>query len=682
MARMASAVAGPSRDTNPQIPHIPRKDSLPCHREVPARRLSSRGARPSAVIPRSFGRCRATRDPPSRPPFPSVRFLPFPSLSSWRASPFGVPSCMVGDRLAPTPAGSRVALAVLVGLVILSPWPFGSVHLRTTQAIALVLLATALGVFVWDGWRGELQLPPRGLLWPLLGLWALAVLQLIPLPPSLHAWLAPGSAAVWHPDVPAAAAVLGPGPHPVSLYPEATRRWLAFASGVVALALAAAPALRERRIQLRASIAVVAGALVVTAYGLVARLAFGDKLFGTWSVPTVAPFGPFVSKNHFAGYVELAALVAVGLATGLADEARRSEGGLSWIDSHRAKWVVLAWGAALVLVLAVPVSLSRGGVVSLTAGLASFVLLRGWARKGARLSATRLVAVLAGLGAAGLLFVAVLPTEARDRVLTLAGITSDQSGSYRLALWRDTLRLAASSPFVGSGFGAYEDALPRFKTAAGGFRVQHAENDHLELLAEGGLLAGVLGAIAVLALALLGLRAVRGTEHRLARSLFAAALAGIATVYAHSAFDFNLRIPSNALMASFLAAACVSALLPAAEPASSGSRALRSGAACVVLISLFIAFVVPWSDPRWDPAALGRVTAPARSDLRRLALESDAARLLRRRPAHAETWVQLGWLRLAASRKDGSALARWGLSLDPAHEELARVSAPVRDAAR
>ena len=325
---------------------------------------------------------------------------------------------MPGDAPTPAPAGSKVALAVLVGLVVLSPWPFGSVHLRTTQAIALVSLATALGAFLWDARGGPPRLP-RALAWPLLGLWALAVFQLIPLPQALHHAIAPGSAAVWHPDVPAAAAVLGPGPHPVSLYPEATRRWLAFATGVIALALAAAPALRHRHLLLRASIAVVAGAVLVSVYGFVARLAFGDRLFGTWTVPTIAPFGPFVSKNHFAGYVELAALLAVGLATGLADEARHGEGWLNWIDSRRSKWVVVAWGAALVLVLAVPVSLSRGGVVSLTAGLACFVLLRLWARKGSRLSGRGLVGALAGLGAAGLLLVAVLPTEARDRVLTL-----------------------------------------------------------------------------------------------------------------------------------------------------------------------------------------------------------------------------------------------------------------------
>ncbi len=84
-------------------------------------------------------------------------------------------------------------------------------------------------------------------------------------------------------------------------------------------------------------------------------------LFGVFE-SLIPPFGPFVSKNHFAGYVEMAALLAVGLATGLASENRVGPGALGWIESPRASRVVLAWAAAAVLVLAVPVSLSRGGV--------------------------------------------------------------------------------------------------------------------------------------------------------------------------------------------------------------------------------------------------------------------------------------------------------------------------------
>ncbi len=59
--------------------------------------------------------------------------------------------------------------------------------------------------------------------------------------------------------------------------------------------------------------------------GLVARLALGDKLYGLLAIPTIAAFGPSVRKNHFAGLVEMAACLAVGLAVGLADETRRGD---------------------------------------------------------------------------------------------------------------------------------------------------------------------------------------------------------------------------------------------------------------------------------------------------------------------------------------------------------------------
>src|SRR6185503_8801111 len=165
------------------------------------------------------------------------------------------------------------------------------------------------------------------------------------------------------------------------------------------------------------------------------------KIYGVWSVPTVAPFGPFVSKNHFAGYVELAALLAVGLATGLAEEARRDRRFLSWIESRRAKWIVVAWGTAFVLVLAVMVSLSRGGVVAVAAGLAAFVLLRLWARGSSRLSPRGGLVLAALLLASAIAVVSVLPSDARARVVSLGGVTSEASGSYRLAVWRDTRSL-------------------------------------------------------------------------------------------------------------------------------------------------------------------------------------------------------------------------------------------------
>lgn len=569
------------------------------------------------------------------------------------------------------PAGSRAALVVLLALVVLSPWAFGSVDRHPTQAITLVSLSTALVALAWDARAGRTLSAPLPL-WPLAGLWLLAVLQLVPLPAPLHRLVAPGSAAVWHPDVPAAAEVLGPGPRPVSLHPEATRRTLAFATGLLALALAAVPALRERRFLLRAAVALVASGTGVALYGLVARLAFGNKLYGVWSVPTVAPFGPFVSKNHFAGYVELAALVAVGLASGLASEARRAPGVLGWVESSRARFVVLAWGAAAVLALAVPACLSRGGVVSLGAGLLAFAALRLASSRVERLSPRARVAAGASVVLLLVALAAVLPHEARDRVLSLSGIASEQSGSYRLGVWRDSLRLAASSPWLGSGFGAFVDALPRFKTGAGELLVEHAESDYLELVAEGGFVGALLvGSMAALLLTR-GLRAVASANARLVRGLTAGALAGLVAVAVHSAFDFNLRIPSNAL----LVVALVSLTL--AGVPGPGLRQPRLLAPAVVALTLGAALLVSWPVTTIEPGPLLRSAGRAESSLRKSALEGDVRRHLERRPADAAGWLALAWLRLDAAPDEAGALSAWALRLSPTSQAVEKAAAGLR----
>ena len=575
----------------------------------------------------------------------------------------------------PNSAGPpRMALAVLVTLVVLSPWPFGSAHPRATQAIATVALVTALAALIALGRRGELAVPRR-ILWPSIGLWLLAWLQLVPLPKSLLEVLAWGPSAVWYPDDAVAAGVLGSGAHPLSLYPEATARWLTVATGLVFLSLLAAPALRERRALTRAAGAVVSGGVAVAVYGLVARIVFGDKLYGFLTVPTIAPFGPFVSKNHFAGYVEMAACLAVGLADGLAERAARGPGRLGWLDSSRAARIVFAWGAAGVLALAVPVSLSRGGTVSLAAGLVAFVLVRIATRRqaGGSPRALALAAALLVVAGAGVAF--VLPPEARSRVSSLAGTGTRGPDPFRVGLWQDALRVAASSPLLGSGLGAFEDALPRFKTGAGDQRVEHAESDYVELLADGGLVAfGLAGLLAASVLSL-GLRGVRDEPHRLSRGLRAGALAGVTALLVHSAFDFNLRIPSNALLFGLLLAMVLRPAAPDAEdqpPAAAHRSWLRRSLVLLPLVAITLAssLAVPWMPRRFDSAPLRRAAAAPATALRWRSLESDVREYLHHRPADATAWVALAWLRAPASPPEAVSLASWAVRLDPEHVAL------------
>src|SRR6266545_1621052 len=482
----------------------------------------------------------------------------------------------------PGPAATA-ALGVLVLLVALTPWPFGSAHPSSTRVVSVVALLVALGV-VLRGRDGSVEVPSFPAGW-VGGLLALAVLQLVPLPPGLHALLAPGSAALWHPGEPAAAGVLGSGLRPISIDPDSTRRWLSLAVGLVALAALAAPALRHRR-PARAAALVIGGAgLAVALYGLVARTFFGNRLYGVIPVPTIAPFGPFVSKNHFAGYVEMAALLTLGLAVGLA--------------------------------------------------------------------------------------VAALPSEGRERVLSLVGVTSDSSGRFRLGVWRDTLSLGASSPLTGQGLGTFADALPPFKRGAGDMRVEHAENDYLELFAEGGALGFVLMMATVWWAARHALRGLALEGDRLRRALGMGAAAAAAALLVHSGFDFNLRITSNAVLfaalAAWVLAADPSGDRPPGELTPRGAQVLALGLAGALAVALLTPLPVPVRaldavrEARASPTPLHLAVA-----------EATLTAHLGRRPGDAEAWLLLGWVRAArGDRASGVALGRHATRLDPQRPSIA-----------
>ena len=563
----------------------------------------------------------------------------------------------------PAPNVSSLALVVLVGLTVLSPWPFGSVAPLAVHLVMTVALATTAVALAWAAMGDGLRLPALPIV-PLLSVLAAGIFQLLPLPPALHAVLAPGSHAVWCPALPSVQAVLGVGAHPVSLHPAATLRAVLFGSGLLGLGLVAAPALARASNGIVSAAAVTAGGTAVATYGILARARFGTLLYGRIAVPTVSPFGPFVSKNHFAGYVGMAALLAVGLAVALAN--RRN--GRPWTTGRRAGGVVLSLVAALAMALSVLVSLSRAGAVSLAVGALALVALQVWGRRGD----TRIGPLLPSLivaAAFAMLLLLVLPPEAHDRLRSLAG------SSFRLDTWRDTIRMAASSPWVGHGLGGFEDAYPRFKRGHGELRVEHAENDYLETLAEAGLPALGL-ALAGMALSAARVLAIRRPSAQ--RALVAGALAGLVALLTHSAFDFNLRIPSNAILAVFFASV-VSASAPprAVSPVATRAAALVFGLATLIVL-LRPAFLADpsesWESARNEAGMAAASTAPEAKTLRLERTERALEAVLRRRPAHAEAWLLLAATRTERGDPSARELARHAAFLDPERADLRRAA--------
>jgi hypothetical protein len=279
--------------------------------------------------------------------------------------------------------------------------------------------------------------------------------------------------------------------------------------------------------------------------------------------------------------------------------------------------------------------------------------------------------VLAGV--LGLVLVALVPPEAHLRMRSLSG------ASLRLDTWRDGSRLALSSPLVGSGLGAFHDAYPRFKRGHGLLRVEHAENDYVETVAETGLVG--LGLV-LAGGALLLTRSLRGAGSGVGgvvRGVGMGALAGLVALAVHSAVDFNLRIPSNAALAAVLAAA-------AAGAAGVRPRPLARPVAAVLglLVLVLLAWVVrlptePWLVAREEARLAGMATTPESRALRLERAEVALGRLLRRRPAHAETWLMLAGARAAgADPVSAASLADHAVALDPERTALREAAERLR----
>jgi O-antigen ligase len=574
---------------------------------------------------------------------------------------------------------ATLALFVLVAIAVLAPWSYGAVLPRALLAVAaLALLAGAVALAV-GAWRGGVTLPAVPV-WPLVGFLALGLLQLVPLPGPLHALLAPGSHAAWRPAAPEVAAVLGTAARPISVDPDSTLRGVALTGGLALLALLAAPALSRPDRAVRAVTVVGVGGVALSAYAIFARARFGALLYGTIPVPTVSPFGPFVSKNHFAGWIAMATLLVAGLALGLAGRARGRGG--DWTADPRAGGVVLGVVAALAMALGGLASLSRGGTIALAAGGACLVALvvfrdrrapgAGGPRHGRRAGPWPSL-VLAGV--LGSILMALVPPEAHERMRSLSG------ASFRLDTWRDTLRLAASSPALGYGLGAFHDAYPRFKRRHADVRVEHAENDYLETFAEtggAGLAFALLGFGLVLAAAEKGIAA--GPD-RAVRGIGTGALAALAALAVHSAVDFNLRIPSNAALAALAAAAAAGAAGVRPRPiARAGALGLAAGA-LALLASAASLPDRPWLTARQEVVQAAAARTPAARRLRLERAEAALTRLVGRRPAQAESWLLLAGTRAAlGDAASGAVLARHAAWLDPGRPGLAeavnRLSSP------
>jgi len=166
--------------------------------------------------------------------------------------------------------------------------------------------------------------------------------------------------------------------------------------------------------------------------------------------------------------------------------------------------------------------------------------------------------------------------------LFLAWIAPQQVGSRitdihdpaRWLIHRDSIRMFAAHPFLGSGFGSFAAAFPRYRAFYDGFFINHAHDDYLELVLETGLAGFGVAVWFIVVLYREGLRNLRPAKRSPAALTSTAALAGCTGLLAHSFIDFNLHIPANAAL--FYVLCAIATAPPVSRSGSNNSYKKRS----------------------------------------------------------------------------------------------------------
>jgi tetratricopeptide (TPR) repeat protein len=255
--------------------------------------------------------------------------------------------------------------------------------------------------------------------------------------------------------------------------------------------------------------------------------------------------GTYLNSNHLVWFLNAGALMALSLTCW-------SRWGL--------KTKILCLYVALSCIAGAVVTLSRGGILAMGVGLASFLLLSAFTLAvGAR--DRRLVAVLV-VAAIALAAVSVGLMIFRNSFLVQQRFDEIVTDAYRPAVFEAVLRQTQLQPVLGTGAGTFLYYGRAFREMNAFSDDVYAHNDWMQIAADFGLPALVLLLWVVAAHLGAGLRGLSETlrqrmsqyerpqSHAAALSL--GALCCLLAFVVHSFFDFNMQIPANALLASAL----------------------------------------------------------------------------------------------------------------------------------
>lgn len=406
---------------------------------------------------------------------------------------------------------------ILAAIIVAATLMFGAVEVWSAAAVMMLVFGTGLFWAMTDrSLREDMPRNTRTLFFTAIIFCGYIGLQLIPLPAAVVSFISPATAQTRD-----FYSISGIKFMPLSFDPYLTINELLKAAAFFMVFFISSIIFRDREKLTKMIIILVVFGFCLAVFAIVQKATWNDKLY--WFRELSAggtPFGPFVNRNHFAGFIGM--LIPLGL-------------GFTLTREYREKMIFFGF-LTVIMTLSLFFSLSRGGIVSFFASMALFSMLVVITRV-----QTRKVWAIAGF----LIIVAVYLVYLGIDPVIDRFYETDISKEQRIIVWQSTLTAFRDFWLTGSGLGTFIDMFHLYSPAPVQSIYDHAHNDYLEYMLE----TGAIGMALLLTFFGLLLRSVAKADFRGKGGMIRiAVISSVFSMMMHSIFDFNLHILSNMLL--------------------------------------------------------------------------------------------------------------------------------------
>lgn len=448
---------------------------------------------------------------------------------------------------------SRLSFPLFLTVLLFAPLAFGSVETWSIGIVELLVFTSLLLSFFQGKSRGNfLQVP--GII-PVLLLPAYIFLQTIPLPSTIVSFLAPNIYEVYAPvlNLQESKSWIPLTVNQKSTFIEFIR--VSCYAGFYILTVQ----LLSKKDRLITTVRTVSYLAIGIAFiAILQKFTSPDTIYWLRPAPEgSAPGGPWVYRNHYAGFMELVFPLVLALFFFYRprfDETLSFRARIVTLFSTPGSnfYFALGFGAILILT-SVFVTLSRGGTIAINLGLLLFLALLAKKKKH---RGKLLVPVTIGGVFLAVSWMGWAP------ILERFNATVSETGNIdnmRLLIWEDCAPMIRDFIFTGSGFETFGHVFQSYLTVPTFQLIDRAHNDYIELLTDGGLVGFLLAAWFVLAVLRNGLRMLSRRRDEYSILLAIAGITAIFSILFHSVTDFNMHNGANGLYFFFICGLLVSA---------------------------------------------------------------------------------------------------------------------------